>query len=197
VVASQVPSLTSSEREQSRLAIRGNPQNRICKEIALQRPEAGNFDYLGAPNHPSRSTASEFFTDDSLSISLTPPLSSSPHEAMQTPLSPAADMPPDWLWAAMCHKRLPRLFDHLVGAAEHREREIDAQSPGRLEVDHQLELDWGLDGKFARLRTVENAIGIDSRTSKIIELVNSIGQQAADFSEESEWINGGDTIASR
>jgi hypothetical protein len=41
-----------------------NPQNRICKEIALQRPEAGKFDYSSAPNHPSRSTASEFFTDD-------------------------------------------------------------------------------------------------------------------------------------
>jgi len=38
--------------------------NRICKEIALQRPEAGKFDYLSAPNHPAHSTASEFFTDD-------------------------------------------------------------------------------------------------------------------------------------
>jgi hypothetical protein len=25
---------------------------------------------------------------------------------MQSPLSPAADMPPHWLWAAMCQKRL-------------------------------------------------------------------------------------------
>jgi hypothetical protein len=67
VVASQIPPLHQLEREESQLAIRGNPQNRICKEVALQRPEAGKFDYLSAPNHPSRSTASEFFTDDWLS----------------------------------------------------------------------------------------------------------------------------------
>jgi hypothetical protein len=69
VVASQIPPLHQREREESQLAIRGNPQNRICKEIALQRPEAGKFNYLSAPNHPSRSTASEFFTDDEI----TPP----------------------------------------------------------------------------------------------------------------------------
>src|SRR5437762_4874643 len=56
--------LHQREREESQLAIRGNRQNRICKEITLQRPEAGKFDYLSSPNHPSRSTASEFFTDD-------------------------------------------------------------------------------------------------------------------------------------
>jgi hypothetical protein len=71
VVASQIPPLHQREREESQLAIRGNPQNRICKEIALQRPEAGKFDYLSAPNHPSRSTASEFFTDDEESWSVT------------------------------------------------------------------------------------------------------------------------------
>jgi hypothetical protein len=49
VVASQIPPLHQREREESQLAMRGNPQNRICKEIALQRPEAGKFDYLSAP----------------------------------------------------------------------------------------------------------------------------------------------------
>jgi hypothetical protein len=42
----------------------GFAQNRICKEIALQRPKTGKFDYLGGPNHPAHSIASEFFTDD-------------------------------------------------------------------------------------------------------------------------------------
>jgi hypothetical protein len=41
-----------------------NPQNRICKEVALQRPKTGKFDYLGVPNHPAHSVAFEFFTDD-------------------------------------------------------------------------------------------------------------------------------------
>src|SRR5262249_17953327 len=52
------------EREESRLVIRGNPQNRICKKIALQRPKTGKFDYLSEPNHPAHSMAFKFFTDD-------------------------------------------------------------------------------------------------------------------------------------
>jgi hypothetical protein len=36
----------------------------ICKEIALQRPKSGKFDYLSAPGHSAHSMASEFFTDD-------------------------------------------------------------------------------------------------------------------------------------
>src|SRR5258708_27022696 len=52
------------EREESRLAIRGNPQNPICKEIALQRSKTGKFDYFRTPNQPARSRDSEFFTDD-------------------------------------------------------------------------------------------------------------------------------------
>src|SRR6266436_5742491 len=52
------------EREESRLAIRGNPQNPICKKIALQRSKTGKFDYFRTPNQPARSRDSEFFTDD-------------------------------------------------------------------------------------------------------------------------------------
>jgi hypothetical protein len=36
----------------------------ICKEIALQRPKSGKFDYLSGPNHPAHSIVLEFFTDD-------------------------------------------------------------------------------------------------------------------------------------
>src|SRR6516225_6885468 len=41
----------------------------ICKEIALQRPKTGKFDYLSGPNHPARSIAFKFFTDDETSPS--------------------------------------------------------------------------------------------------------------------------------
>src|SRR5712672_2644967 len=61
------PPLHQFEREESRLAIRGNPQNPICKEIALQRSKTGKFDYFRTPNQPARSRDSEFFTDDFLS----------------------------------------------------------------------------------------------------------------------------------
>src|SRR6516162_6275180 len=36
----------------------------ICKEIAVQRPKTGKFDYLSGPNHPAHSIAFKFFTDD-------------------------------------------------------------------------------------------------------------------------------------
>src|SRR5215831_4177355 len=37
----------------------------ICKEIVLQRPKTGKFDYLSEPNHPAHSIAFKFFTNDS------------------------------------------------------------------------------------------------------------------------------------
>ena len=73
----------------------------------------------------------------------------------------------------------------------------EAERLGGLEVDHQLELDRGLDGKLARLLALEDAIDIGRRAPKIIGQVNSVGQQAADFSEETERIDGRETIASR
>src|SRR5262245_1853739 len=60
----KIPPLHQLEREESRLVIRGNPQNRICKKIALQRPKTGKFDYLSEPNHPAHSMAFKFFTND-------------------------------------------------------------------------------------------------------------------------------------
>src|SRR6266849_4340778 len=60
------PPLHQFERKESRLAIRGNPQNPICKKIALQRSKTGKFDYFSTPNQPARSRDSEFCTDDEL-----------------------------------------------------------------------------------------------------------------------------------
>jgi hypothetical protein len=63
VVASQIPrSISSSEKNH------GLRFERIIKidskEIALQRPKTGKFDYLSEPNHPAHSIAFKFFTDD-------------------------------------------------------------------------------------------------------------------------------------
>ena len=44
-------SLHRLEREESRLAIRGNPRNRFARKSPLQRPKSGKFDYLCAPSH--------------------------------------------------------------------------------------------------------------------------------------------------
>src|SRR6266511_2504939 len=66
-----------------------------------------------------------------------------------------------------------------------------------LEVDDQLELDRGLDGKLVRLCALEDAIGIERRAPKRIEPVISVRQQAAKFGEETERIDGRETVASR
>ena len=71
-----------------------------------------------------------------------------------------------------------------------------AERLGSLEVDHQLELDRGLDGKFARLRVPEDAISIRRRAAVIIAEIISIGQQPANFSEETARIDSRETEAS-
>src|ERR1700730_17592055 len=88
-------------------------------------------------------------------------------------------------------------FDHLVGALLELQRHIEAERLGGLHIDHQLELDGGLDGKLARLLPLEDAIGIGRRAPKIIGQVNSVGQQAAEFSEETVRIDVRETVASR
>jgi hypothetical protein len=60
------------------------------------------------------------------------------------------------------------LFDHLVGKGEQLVGHGKAERLCGLEVDHQLELDWGLNGKLARLLALEDAIGIGRCTSKIL-----------------------------
>jgi hypothetical protein len=89
------------------------------------------------------------------------------------------------------------LFEHLVGAHQESFRDGHAKGLGGLEVDHQLELDRGLDGKFAWLRALEDAIGIGRQAPNIIGQVNSVGQQATDFSEETPRIDDREATASR
>lgn len=79
---------------------------------------------------------------------------------------------------------LPGLFYHLVGASKQRGRDRKLQRLGGFCVDHQIELDWGLDGKLTRLRALEDAMGIGRRAPKTIGQVNSVGQQPADSSKE-------------
>ena len=54
------------------------------------------------------------------------------------------------------------LFDHLVGAAEQRERKREAERLGGIEVDDQLDFGGLLDRQVGRLLALENAAGVDA-----------------------------------
>jgi hypothetical protein len=88
-------------------------------------------------------------------------------------------------------RKSPLSFDHLVGAAEQRRRHGEAEGFRGLEVDHQFELFRGLDGQLARLRALEDAIGIDCRTPEIVEYYISIGEQAAKLNKVPQRLDRG------
>jgi hypothetical protein len=77
-------------------------------------------------------------------------------KTMQSPLSPAADVPPHSLWAAMCQEatyapqQTEPLFDHLVGAQLEFAADGEAERLRGLEIDGELELGRLLDGKVLR-----------------------------------------------
>src|SRR5262245_52896573 len=60
------PPLHQLEREESRLAIRGNPQNRFARKSPSKGQKPANSITLSGLNHPAHSIAFEFFTDDAL-----------------------------------------------------------------------------------------------------------------------------------
>src|SRR5262245_15624585 len=93
--------------------------------------------------------------------------------------------------------RLAHSFNHLVGAAEQRGRQVEPERLARLEIDCQLEFDRKLHRKLARLLALEDAIGVARRAAVTIETVVSVGQQATKLREDAVWINGGKPIARR
>ena len=92
--------------------------------------------------------------------------------------------------------RAAPLFDHLIGALLQKERHVQAEGLGGLDVDDKLELDRGLDRKIGRLFSAQDAVNIGRRAPEIIGLIRSVGQQAAEFNEETIRIDGRQTVAS-
>ena len=77
-------------------------------------------------------------------------------------------------------------FDHFVGGYQKVLRHGERKRLRGLEVDHELELDWCLNGKLARFRTAQHAINIVRRKPKLIALLISVAQQAAEFGEKTD-----------
>src|SRR5262245_41454387 len=72
-----------------------------------------------------------------------------------------------------------RLFDHLVGASEQRGRHLDAEHAGGLHVENKLELAGLLDRQVVRLRTLEDATGIEADLPIHVRDIGPVAHQAA------------------
>src|SRR6516165_32663 len=88
-------------------------------------------------------------------------------------------------------------FDHLVGAAEQRERNGEPERPGGLEIDDQLDLRCLLHRQVGRLLALKDAAGIDADQSERVRKIGSVAHQASCRSELAKLVRRGQRVAVR
>src|ERR1700730_300275 len=102
-------------------------------------------------------------------------------------LWPAADKPPHALYSAMCHERHyilqqnAALLDNLVGAGEQRRRHREAERPGGLQIDDELELDRLLHRQVGWFLALEDAADVNASLANCISNARSVAHQPAGF----------------
>src|SRR6516225_5287186 len=79
--------------------------------------------------------------------------------------------------------RLAHSFDHLVGTAGQGQRDSDAERPGGLEVDDQLDFRGLHDREVSRLLAFENAPGVQTGQTVRLRNAASVAHQTAGGSE--------------
>src|SRR5258708_22494440 len=94
----------------------------------------------------------------------------------------------------MMRARAIPLFDHLVGAAEQRDRNGDAERLGGLEIDDEFHLGGLLDRHVGRLIARENPSGINTQQTPLFGRIAAIAHQAANAGKTRERTDGGARI---
>ena len=82
-----------------------------------------------------------------------------------------------------------RLFDHLVGARENRDRHVEAERLRGPKIDHQLELGGVLDRQIGSLFAFENTINIRDRAPIEVVVIDTVRGQSAALDEITESIH--------
>src|SRR5215472_7620380 len=88
-------------------------------------------------------------------------------------------------------------LDHLVGAGEHARRQLKAERLCCLEVDDQLVLGGRLYRQIGRLLALENAIDVAGCAALLVDLISSIGDQAATGDESADGVDRGQPMRGR
>jgi hypothetical protein len=83
------------------------------------------------------------------------------------------------------------LLDHLIGEREQVVGDFDAQRPGGLGIDDQLELARLHHRQVRGLGPLEDATGLDADLTKHLRQTRSVGDQAAGFRKLAHVIDGG------
>src|SRR5713101_337237 len=98
----------------------------------------------------------------------------------------------------MTHKRHPgSLLDHLVGAAEQRERDGEAEGLGSPEIYDQLDFRGLLDRQISRLPTLENSPGVNADQTIVIRFIASVAHQTAGRGKLAIVVDCGHRVADR
>ena len=88
-------------------------------------------------------------------------------------------------------------LDHLVGTAEQWERYGEAERPGGLHVNDQLDLSGLLHRQIARLLALKNSPGVGADQTVVFRFVAAVAEQAAGRCERTKLEDRGNGVAQR